>query len=440
MISRIEVEPLLIKHRALAKFGGTLWDRNLKMEFTVFYAWQSDSDAGVNRSFIETALKEALKRIDNDISIQASPRLDKDTAEVPGIPNIAETILEKILECGIFAADLTFVGSTADSGKLLSNANVLLELGIALGTVGWQRIILVMNTAFGEPHYLPFDLQHRRWPITYAIKDRQNASKGEIRRQLSMDLENAIRTIVQKGALKSMRQSERERITEERDQIHAKIKAGEFAELNVEQGQVVLGIFPVGLQPGSDEILRDEKLLSDFQPIWTSVWDWEHSGRAFRTYSNREKREAVTEIRRDGTIIAANNRLQMAGQRAFGNDPNVKVVPLWHIEEVLVDRATLYLNLLKRAGVEGAFFLSLALLNLEPTAAEMRPSSYGSGSSRVFKGGDIVPPDLVYVDRAAKKYETTSVASLLKPAFDFIWREFNFKCSPHYTKEGSWIE
>lgn len=409
------------------------------MEFTVFYAWQSDTDAKINRSLIEKALGQALKRIDHDISIQASPRLDKDTAQVPGIPNIADIIFDKIRGCGIFVADLTFVGSTFDTGELLSNPNVLLELGIALGTVGWQRIILVMNTAFGEPDCLPFDLQHRRWPINYAVKDGQNASKGEIRKRLSADIESAIRLIIQTGALKSTGQSAQERITAERDRIHEKIKVGGFAELNAEQGAVVLSIFPVNPQELTGQILRDESLLREFTPIWTSGWDWEYSGTAFRTYSDRKNRETVTEIRLDGTIIAANNRLQTAGQRAFGNDPNVKVIPLWHIEEVLVDRVALYLSLLKRAGLEDAFFISIALLNLKPTAVEMRPSSYGSGRSRVFKGGDIVP-DLVYIKDAASEYDGASVAMLLKTAFDFFWREFNFGRSPHYTKNADWIE
>lgn len=414
-------------------------DGNSNMEFTVFYAWQSDSDPRINRSFIETALKEAIKRIDNDISVQASPRLDKDTAEIPGIPNIADTIFEKIRECGIFVADLTFVGRTWDSGKSLPNPNVLLELGLALGTVGWQRIISVVNTAFGEREDLPFDLRHRRGPVTFALKSRQDSSKGEARKQLSADLETAIRLIIETGALKSKGQSAQERITAERDRIHEKIKAGEFAELSAEEGAVVLSIFAAIPQDPTGRILQDENLLRKYRPIWKAEWGWEYSGTAFRTYSGRVDREAVTEIRRDGTIIAANNRLQAAGRSAFTNDPNVNVIPLWSIEGILVERVILYLNLLRKQGVEGPFFIDIALLNLAPTAIEMRPSDYGSGESRVFRDRDIVP-NLVYIDKAAAEYAMADVALLLKPAFDFIWREFNFQGSQRYTKAGVWIK
>lgn len=408
------------------------------MNFTVFYAWQSDIESGINRSFIEKALKGALKRIDSDISIQASPRLDKDTAEVPGTPNIADIIFEKILQCGIFVADLTFIGAAAGSGKLIPNPNVLLEVGIALATVGWQRIILVTNTAFGLPQDLPFDLQHRRWPISYAIEDRKDTSKNETGKRLSADLERAIRLIIQTGALQSVDESAQERIALERMRTHERIKKGEFAGLKMEQGAVFLGIFPVNPRESMDQILQDENLLHEYRPIWTSGWNWEYGGTAFRTFSGSGDREAVTEIRRDGTIIAANNRLQTAGGRAFGNDPDVSVIPLWSIEGVLVDRITLYLNLLRKVGIVGPFLVDISLLGLAPTMVEMRPQCYSSGNSRVFRDRDIVP-DLVLLDKAASEYDILPVASFMKPSFDFMWREFNFRCSPSYTKDGIWI-
>jgi hypothetical protein len=437
---KLNVREALIPQQSVG-LTGTVKDlsQEFKMKFTVFYAWQSDIESGINRSFIEKAVKDALKRIDSDISIQASPRLDKDTAEVPGIPNIAETIFEKIHQCGIFVADLTFVGAAAGSGKLIPNPNVLLEVGIALSTVGWQRIILVTNTAFGQPQDLPFDLQYRRWPISYAIEDRQNPSKSEISKQLSKDLEKAIRLIIESGALKLIGQSEQESITVESDRIHEKIKAGEFAQLSAEHGAVVLSIFPANPQKLTGQILQDQNNLREYKPIWTSGWDWEWSGTAFRTFSGCADREAVTEIRLDGTIIAANNSLQAAGQSAFGNDPNVNVIPLWSIEGVLLDTIMLYLNLLRRSEVKGPFFIRTSLINLRPTAVEMRPLSYGSGRSRVFTGRDIVPP-LVYLDEASAEHDIASVASLLKPVFDFVWREFNFQGSPRYTKDGVWIK
>ena len=142
-------------------------------EFTVFYAWQSDSSTRDNRNFIESAIEAALKTIQKTGSIQASPRLDKDTKNVTGIPDIANTILEKIRASDLIVADVSFIGKAGTGGqddKLIPNPNVMIELGYALSELGWERIIIVLNTATGIPEDLPFDLKNRRWPFVYEVK------------------------------------------------------------------------------------------------------------------------------------------------------------------------------------------------------------------------------------------------------------------------------
>lgn len=111
---------------------------------TVFYSWQSDSPSNLNRSFIEKALHEALKRLNSDATLENALRdgkveLDKDTQGVAGSPPIAETILGKIKNCVVFVADLSFVGESKNgftnaSGKprQFPNPNVLIEYGYAL--------------------------------------------------------------------------------------------------------------------------------------------------------------------------------------------------------------------------------------------------------------------------------------------------------------------
>ncbi len=54
------------------------------MAITVFYSWQSDTAAKMNRNFIEDALKKAIKALGRDLEIQEALRdeeirLDKDT-------------------------------------------------------------------------------------------------------------------------------------------------------------------------------------------------------------------------------------------------------------------------------------------------------------------------------------------------------------------------
>jgi len=59
---------------------------------TVFYSWQSDSPASLNRTFIEKALREALKQLNTDATVENALRgttltLDKDTQDVAGSPH-----------------------------------------------------------------------------------------------------------------------------------------------------------------------------------------------------------------------------------------------------------------------------------------------------------------------------------------------------------------
>ena len=176
------------------------------MQFTVFYAWQSDRPNKYNRSFIQKATERAIKAIAEDITIEDSPRLDQDTKGVSGMPTIADTILRKIEGCGVFLADLTFVGETEEADKhgrksLIPNANVMLEFGYALNCVGEGRIIGVLNEAYGSTEDLPFDLQHKRWPIRYRLDDSNDGERNSIRDALSADIEEALRAVIQSGTL-----------------------------------------------------------------------------------------------------------------------------------------------------------------------------------------------------------------------------------------------
>ena len=159
---------------------------------TIFYSWQSDTPSKFNRSFIEDAINEALKRLKSDATLEPALRarqveLDKDTQGVAGSPPIAQTILKKIERCAVFIADMTFVGQslaglvkTPSDVRQIPNPNVLLEYGYALHCHGHERIIAITNAAFGDsnPDNLPFDLRHLRWPITYNLNETNKETKA----------------------------------------------------------------------------------------------------------------------------------------------------------------------------------------------------------------------------------------------------------------------
>ena len=160
------------------------------MPHTVFYSWQSDLPGNLNRNLIERAAKDAVQRITEDSELAFEPRIDRDTADVAGSPDIAQTILDKVESAAVFLCDVSIInGPVAQGTRATPNPNVLIELGYALKAIGWERVIMVFNSSTGKVEDLPFDIRHRR-PVIYKATDKTN--KSEIQRRLTDALEQAI--------------------------------------------------------------------------------------------------------------------------------------------------------------------------------------------------------------------------------------------------------
>jgi hypothetical protein len=165
------------------------------MRFTIFYAWQSDTENAINRSFIENAAKMALKEIALDLELLECPRLDQATQDVAGMCDIAFSIMEKIKAADVFLADLTLVGSIEKSGRKTPNPNVLFELGYAVRHLDWECIVPVMNLAYGRPEEQIFDLRGRRF-LTYELgQDDTQECRKRAKVQLAGAIRNALQTI-----------------------------------------------------------------------------------------------------------------------------------------------------------------------------------------------------------------------------------------------------
>ncbi|MYE25064.1 MAG: hypothetical protein F4Y01_14165, partial [Gammaproteobacteria bacterium] len=164
----------------------------------LFYAWQSGHPRACRR-LIHRALETAASELSQEFQVDAAQRpvpvqVDSDTRGVPGSPSVAETIFSKIAKCDIFVADLTL---TQSDRRPAPNPNVLIEYGFALHAVGEGHVIGVMNTAFGEPEKLPFDIRHRRWPCRYSVGlDADKPQRAAAERELVESLKAAIGEIV----------------------------------------------------------------------------------------------------------------------------------------------------------------------------------------------------------------------------------------------------
>jgi hypothetical protein len=167
------------------------------MARTVFYSWQSDLPSGTNRSFIETCLNKAIKELRVG-QPRLDPCLDRDTSNVPGSPDIAATILDKIDNCNIFVCDISIV----QTGKRpMPNPNVVFELGYAVKRLGWDRVICIANEHFGAVESLPFDVRQRRvkcYTLSPETTDRTEITKA-LTRELGRELEFILTAAQEEG-------------------------------------------------------------------------------------------------------------------------------------------------------------------------------------------------------------------------------------------------
>ena len=171
------------------------------MAETVFFSWQADTPTLTGRNFVERALERAIGRVNDQLEVDEPERegvvIDKDTKGVAGQPPIVDTIFKKIDAATVFVPDLTFVGMRAD-GRPTPNPNVLIEYGWALKSLGYNRIVPLMNIAHGAPtgDAMPFDMRHLRNPIAYDLPpDASDQKKKEEREKLSRLLEEAIQAV-----------------------------------------------------------------------------------------------------------------------------------------------------------------------------------------------------------------------------------------------------
>ncbi|MCR5324860.1 MAG: nucleotide-binding protein [Lachnospiraceae bacterium] len=172
-------------------------------QFKIFYSWQSDLPNKRNRNIIDSCIKKAVAKCNKFVK-GFEIVSDRDTQGVTGSPNISETIFSKIDECDLFIADVSIVSSYTvkqnpntendindnlendDKSSDLSfenakkkytpNPNVLIELGYAVKCLGWNRVICLINTDYGDIEQLPFDLEHQR-VTAYNLDDTERTKK-----------------------------------------------------------------------------------------------------------------------------------------------------------------------------------------------------------------------------------------------------------------------
>jgi hypothetical protein len=167
----------------------------------IFYSWQSDSPSTTNLNLIRDAIRTAASRIEKDLEgSRLAIKLDEATRGVPGSPNIPDTILEKIRGSQIFICDVTTINPEApDTQRKVPNPNVLIELGYAIAELGWNRIIMLFNKAFGEMADAPFDIDRHRLSGYHCSSEQITSKQPQPKKDLEGLLHAAISLIINKN-------------------------------------------------------------------------------------------------------------------------------------------------------------------------------------------------------------------------------------------------
>jgi len=143
----------------------------------IFFSWQSDLSLKNNKNFIEECIKTALQEFNAENNFLVDLKLDKDTTGEPGNPEIINVILNKIDNSRIFICDLSIINQNYQ-GRKTPNPNVIFELGYAIKSLGWERIICIANQEFGLSEDMPFDVKHRRLLLyNLSTKDKNNEKR-----------------------------------------------------------------------------------------------------------------------------------------------------------------------------------------------------------------------------------------------------------------------
>ncbi len=165
------------------------------MEYRIFFSWQSDTDARINRSLIQHALREACDTLES----QQDHRffVDEATREAHGAVDIPASIENKVQRCDMFVGDVTIINKgTAE--RSTPNPNVMFEMGMAALSCGWDRVVPIFNENFGGFEILPFDIRHRRC-MSYRLAEEDKDSKRATTSKLAAELVAAISSMTERS-------------------------------------------------------------------------------------------------------------------------------------------------------------------------------------------------------------------------------------------------
>ena len=397
---------------------------------TVFYSWQSDLPNRTNRGFILGALEQAAKAVRSDPGVAVDPVVDRDTAGVAGSPEIAAAIFAKIAQADIFVPDVSLV--TSPGAKRPSpNPNVLLELGFAISRLDWDRVVMIMNTAFGEPALLPFDLRGHR-VVTYNCSDKSGAVKTDKRRSLEEKLTESITTILLEQA--SIKDTEDRKNLDSLQAYAAELQVEKLdllatGDAHVSSDKLIcVHVVPFGAKTGKTtiEVGRLDPQRTSLAPIGSREFRDSFNTNGLLQYAtdHNDSRSGFLQLFRNGVIETVDSTMTVNP-----GGPDGLHGPYFCKELVTFLEGSC--RLYEELHIQPPISILIALLGVKSL---LIPAKIGGNAVYVYTFGQdrIVLPPVQLLDLKA------DVRPLLRRSLDVLWQAAGVSACSCYDADGKW--
>lgn len=136
-------------------------------QYRIFYSWQSDNKKA------KELLRKALEEIKKEFKGKGIAVLIEQGGGCSQFISIEDSVRIKIRKCDVFVGDVTPVGNVSQKDKLLPNANVMYEMGIATECMSADRILAVAMDGDWKVENMPFDFSHYNMLLYNPEKDYQ---------------------------------------------------------------------------------------------------------------------------------------------------------------------------------------------------------------------------------------------------------------------------
>lgn len=162
----------------------------------MYFSGQVDLPTEDNCDFITSCLNNSIKRLSKTVQFNLVKNIDDVNGNVPDIYISSEKTFKNILCARIFVADISIINPYKRFRKC-PNPNVLLNLGYAINTLGWDRLICICNTDSGKIENLPYELRNREI-FEYSLK---NKNKNYVKTKLTKQITNHIMSLYENEKL-----------------------------------------------------------------------------------------------------------------------------------------------------------------------------------------------------------------------------------------------